>query len=1166
MKRLLWLGLFFLSLSWLFFLPIFQPPQWIMGLIILSLGIFCNILAFVKNQVPPSNKKYLFFVILLFIACFFVPFPFSVGIFILLCGLLLSILLGVWSKYPRILRVWPGLFLSGVILLVQACIFPLYVKFAIRFHGTDVFSSVLTLLGKAFGLSTTSNGDTFFVGLMGSNPALTLSWENFGVFVVLNLFIGTIILFYLTNKKRMGLSLLMIFLISIIYMILRYLFLIAVLAESAELSQYLSPWLLEPLFYDPWIILFSFLPLMFLFMKFMPLDTLSIDFSGFTLGHIRKRQTTAFILIFCFIFLLVGSFSFQDPGAMKKGRVLIDEHHSIWEPTLRPVDTKWYGPISTYNYYSWADFLSHYYNITKNNDTLLTNDLLQKYDILILKCPTSMYSDQEVAAIIQFVKNGGGLFLIGDHTNVFGMNTYLNKVSRYFGLEFNADATHDLSALNGFSIYTPPAILPHPIVQHMSHFNFLTSCTLDAPLTAEEIIIGDKMSTFPGTYATAGFFTEEKKLEETRGLFLQAAAIKYDKGRVVAFTDSTTFSSFCFYLSGYKSFNLGVMNYLNRENTYGFLNIFLLITAIVCLAASIFLLWNEKKTFVLLFIISIGALSFSLAAPMFSALNMTTYPEQAPQVAFEKRICFDGEHSAAIIESAPALGEDKTPALEKQLYDTFFVWTQRVGCIPSVKTTLENALQNGDLVIILNPTKPFTQHELSDLSEYIMNGGKCLVMDTVFNLNSTANDLLQLFSMEIDTLDRQMNARIGGQNLGTIFSSDDFSSTGCSLQPYLTIQGGTPILTGEYEQPIFSILKYGRGLLAVFVDSAMFSEWKMGNTFMFPDAVRRPIYNAEYYILESLLYGEDDYQPASMTGTAFLDKNKNGQYDPLEDHTLSNMILSLWKIDNFTTSQTGKYSTSATTFTNEAGVYYFSQMMPGYYLVSTTTQEGILINQSIILLSSGDTFIDNISKVETSSLTGVTYYDNNKNATYDSGEEQGSVTVDLLYINVTGQTIRVASVVTDTDGKYTFFPLSPGGYILNASKIDTMTGHRVYSLTTETIFLPENTVKIFNVSLSLVPITVQGYLRYSNETKSGFLAAFYANRSINPNTATNFVITQSNASGFYTVVLLPGFYNISINQTVIENGMKHTYHFKGDLTLSPGEEQKFFDALLWIKE
>ena len=198
---------------------------------------------------------------------------------------------------------------------------------------------------------------------------------------------------------------------------------------------------------------------------------------------------------------------------------------------------------------------------------LLSTELLNRYDILILKCPTESYSMQEIQSIKHFVDNGGGLYLIGDHTNVFGMNTFLNQISEQFGIRYKTDATYELGT-GDLSIYQPDRLFSHPVIQHVTQFDFMTSCTLEptsllASATMENIIIGNRVTSEPGTYATENFFRESVASPDSEyGYLLQAAAIKYGHGRVVAFTDSTVFSSFSMFTDGYPSFTLGTMEYL----------------------------------------------------------------------------------------------------------------------------------------------------------------------------------------------------------------------------------------------------------------------------------------------------------------------------------------------------------------------------------------------------------------------------------------------------------------------------------------------------------------------------------------------------------------------------------------------------------------------------
>lgn len=173
----------------------------------------------------------------------------------------------------------------------------------------------------------------------------------------------------------------------------------------------------------------SLFPLTFLLAKFIRFDKIDI----FSLPNIYWQRQYIFPIIFIiiFVFSITGFFGFFDHGIKKQGRILIDEGHSDWEWTTKKFDTEWYGRQSTYNYYSLAQYLKKFYSVEQKIENL-TDSLLVNYDILMIKTPTEPFSNDEINSIKKFVTYGGGLFLVGDHTNVFGITTNLNPIATEF--------------------------------------------------------------------------------------------------------------------------------------------------------------------------------------------------------------------------------------------------------------------------------------------------------------------------------------------------------------------------------------------------------------------------------------------------------------------------------------------------------------------------------------------------------------------------------------------------------------------------------------------------------------------------------------------------------------------------------------------------------------
>ena len=736
-----------------------------------------------------------------------------------------------------------GIALSGVVLLIQTAVFPLYMIFVSHGHRVDILSPLTSLVGNLLGLHTSSNNGIMFIQTIQHTYPVTITWEKLGCYLWLNIFLGALLLFALTYRKQKILRNTIIFLLtSSIYIILRFIAILYGYLTTTELS----------IFWDPVYMTLSFLPLALLLTKLLPIDnsdeeTIRIPSLGFT-----KKHLVVLLMMFLLVFSVIGTFTFQDPGTMKKGRVLIDEYHSQWEDTTRPLDTEWYGLLSTYNYYSWAQWLSYYYDVEKNTNITLSTELLNHYDILILKCPTESYSMPEIQSIKHFVDNGGGLYLIGDHTNVFGMNTFLNQISEQFGIRYKTDATYELGT-GDLSIYQPDHLFSHPVIQHVTQFDFMTSCTLEptsllASVTMENIIIGNRLTSEPGTYATENFFRESVASPDSEyGYLLQAAAIKYGHGRVVAFTDSTVFSSFSMFTDGYPSFTLGTMEYLNRTNSYAYLNIIFVGIALLSLFVLFTLLRNVKKTKILWMFLFAGLLAFSTAAPLFSYLTNVYYPLPAVQTDYT-HVCFDQQHSSFNISIKPTASLSNN----KNNYGTFFVWTQRVGCIPSLEKNLKDSTTNGDIIVIINPIQSFTEPEIQMLTTYLENGGRVLLMDSITNIKSTANELVGTFGIWITT--NTDDHRV----YHNVSENDGDSPIGNITSPYLSLSGGNRILIAGNNETYASMIEFSNattgkvGKLVVVVDSYTFSDAVMGGTFTEP-TVRQRQNMYRFFLFNSVL-------------------------------------------------------------------------------------------------------------------------------------------------------------------------------------------------------------------------------------------------------------------------------------------------------------------------
>ena len=846
MKRMLWLGLLFLSASWLFFIPQFTLPDLIAGTFCVVLGAACTILGIWHMEQKQLDVRYTVLLIPVLLALLVVPFPYNLGLVVLAFGLLVMLLS---FKNGRFQVVPFGLLFSGFLLLLQTMVFPFSVSFVSHGHRLDLLSPVVSFLANLLGFSTSASNGLLFVQTLQQTYPVAITWEKLGFSLLLNVLLGALVVFVLLSEKRTILKHFLIFLVAAVsYLFLRFLVLLALYGSIRNLS----------IFWDPLVTLLGFLPFALLLMKLLPFTGLPDRPLQIPALSLRKKHLAALLLVFLLVFSLTGAFLFQDPGSMKQDRVLIDEYHSQWEDTRRPLDTEWYGLLSTYNYYSWAQWLQSHYSVQINSDSLLTESLLGSCDVLILKCPTESYAASEIDAITGFVEKGGGLYLIGDHTNVFGMNTFLNQLAEQFGIRYRTDATYELGTGN-LSVYETDPLFSHPVMRHVPQFEFMTSCTLEptsfsASLRMENIMIGNRLISEPGTYATENFFRESLSSPDAEfGYLLQAAAIKHGAGRVAAFTDSTVFSSFCVFTDGYPSFTLGVIDYLNRTNTVFSLNLILFVFSLLLGVSLVVILRPVPKPIILWIVLFAGLLAFCIAAPLCSYQTYLSYPLVMPQTDYTQ-VCFEQQHSSMNVSLKPtsSLGADPSN------FGTFYVWTQRLGVVPSLEPTLLEAIKNGEIIVIINPTGAFTEQDIQLMTTFLERGGRLLVLDSIRNPCSTANGLLGNYGVWITTTTRDFPiSQNASQN-----ESDNESQmpVGMITTPHLTITGGTPLLTNTDQDVTASLSEFENtttgktGRLLVVVDSYTFCDVIMGNTFTEPTERQRLVYDTEFFLFTQLLF------------------------------------------------------------------------------------------------------------------------------------------------------------------------------------------------------------------------------------------------------------------------------------------------------------------------
>jgi hypothetical protein len=332
--------------------------------------------------------------------------------------------------------------------------------------------------------------------------------------------------------------------------------------------------------------------------------------------------------------------------------IIIDESNSEWEPFWTDyLQTYEIDPVSgTNNYFGMLSILASLYDVTLTIDRPekqpavssvkavqideLSLDTLEEIAgdrkaVLVIKCLTSPYNQSEIEAIMNFTAKGNGLVLIGEHTDIYGMCTFLNPISEQLGYRFLPTGVQDIYTDTRGSI-TQKGELPPLMARYMTGDQvWETSASMEKLKNARPLF---EVVTRPSYFAhyrneTSAFFltrefTEGIKLNSQFARHLVLAGTNYGDGRVVLFTDSTDFNNGIVGFGNHAPLFLAMVEYVSQEEKYSkaFVPFLLLIVALAVVII------NRRNAFNALVVLSILLLlSFNLSYPL--AHTTTQFPE-----------------------------------------------------------------------------------------------------------------------------------------------------------------------------------------------------------------------------------------------------------------------------------------------------------------------------------------------------------------------------------------------------------------------------------------------------------------------------------------------------------------------------------------------------------
>jgi hypothetical protein len=511
--------------------------------------------------------------------------------------------------------------------------------------------------------------------------------------------------------------------VAFVYALVRYAFLVGLTlhhpppAYDASTGTFVVEAFVHPLWQAA-----SFLPLALFLARFVPWSSGEVHARRLPPGSAAR---TGAALTCALVAAAAGSvcLGLRDSGLRKGGRVLIDELHSrSWSSALAALDTQHYGRDSVYNYTLLVRFLAQHYDVRVNDEAEYDDELLASVDVLMLKTATSAFAPAEIDAIERFVRRGGGLFVVGDHTDLLGMSTNLNPVADRFGMRFEPDACNRLEDGQAHD-WSPLPWDVHPITAGHPRIEFMTSCTLELELGAEPLLVVRNAFSDPLDYSSPSFFGDvAPDMDDALGLHVVAAVREVERGRVALFGDSTVFSSFGLTLGGRSEFLLRTVEWLNRESgsadrVRALAGAAAVIAAIGCALLGMRLGAAFWSTFAPLGLLVGGIVGFAATAQ----LNAARHP--APGLRAPLTTVAFVDEGCELALPAPLLESDVP---DERAFDVLYTGTQRLGYLPVVEQ-LPRALAR-ELVVLIHPSAAWIERHELELQRHVRGGGALMVL------------------------------------------------------------------------------------------------------------------------------------------------------------------------------------------------------------------------------------------------------------------------------------------------------------------------------------------------------------------------------------------------------------------------------------------------------
>lgn len=262
--------------------------------------------------------------------------------------------------------------------------------------------------------------------------------------------------------------------------------------------------------------------------------------------RVRPQRAIAAASAAGVVALLTGAATTPETEVSGKGRVLfVDRSGPLADYSVPTWDQLGYGQSGLYG--QLIRLLASTGRESTISKDVVDDALVANYKTIVITVPTRAFTESEKDVLHRFVDRGGGLLLLLDHTDLFGLAGPSNALLERYGIEVRFDTVMESarSLLGNVEIRRVGALPAHqnPINAQILHGASLRLSRGARPWIVGRAMFGDfgnRQNGGNGGYLGDYIFRPE---EEAAGDLVLAAVADSGEGRVVAFGDTSSFQN-----------------------------------------------------------------------------------------------------------------------------------------------------------------------------------------------------------------------------------------------------------------------------------------------------------------------------------------------------------------------------------------------------------------------------------------------------------------------------------------------------------------------------------------------------------------------------------------------------------------------------------------------